>query len=425
MQEELALRQLGDRAVEVGHVDGPGGRGHALEQAGLVTLGLESTDEPGPGVRHGLVVQVDRVLRGEHHAHAEGTGLFQNGEDRLLRRRLGGGWHVPGDLVQVHQRPQLVRSRLGSEPPDERTQDPAHRQLALRVGQVREAHHRQAGTAVRRPEQLGHVQWGAGAPGLEPGGGEEPVERHGQRRALLRGDDGVEFHHAEGAHGRRLHPGHQGRQVQRLARGPRRVDQVGHEQVLGAGERVAGDADQAEQAGGDGLDLGGERLGVSTLRAARSGQGAHDVEGCRRRGARRVDPHGDGGAQGGDLLRAQVPLGQAVTPLGGDLGGIRSLRDPRGEVLGGEPGEGEQQVGQVALGVDGEHRDAGGERLLDQCHGQPGLAGSGHPDDDAVGAQVARVQGDGLAVAGAVLAESLTDPQSAPFRHAREDGTGA
>ena len=91
----------------------PAAADHAVEQALLVALGLQAPDHPGAGVRDRLVVDVDRVLRRQHHADAEGAGLLHQRHDRLLRRRVGGRRQVAGDLVHVEQRPQVGRARSG------------------------------------------------------------------------------------------------------------------------------------------------------------------------------------------------------------------------------------------------------------------------------------------------------------------------
>src|SRR5687768_18261765 len=42
-----------------------------FEHTRLVALGLQPTQEPGARVRQALVVQVDRVLRRQHHAQSK------------------------------------------------------------------------------------------------------------------------------------------------------------------------------------------------------------------------------------------------------------------------------------------------------------------------------------------------------------------
>ena len=118
-QHELALAEPGDRRIDRGDVDAAGSRRHPVEQAGLVAVGLQAADHPRAGVRHRLVVEVDRVLRRQHHADAERPGLLHQRHDRLLRRRLLGGREVAGHLVHVEHRPQVGRAALAAHPRDQ------------------------------------------------------------------------------------------------------------------------------------------------------------------------------------------------------------------------------------------------------------------------------------------------------------------
>ncbi len=111
-----------------------------------------------------------------------------------------------------------------------------------------------------------------------------------------------------------------------------------------------------------------------------------------------VDREVDLGPQGGDLLGAEAPTGEAVLPrlrlLGGEVGHrhARLLRvtlvDPRLEVAGGQVGEGEAQVGEIALRVDQQRGHAGRQGFLDQHDAEAGLSRAGHADDHAVGRQL-------------------------------------
>ena len=80
------------------------------------------------------------------------------------------------------------------------------------------------------------------------------------------------------------------------------------------------------------------------------------------------------------------------------VGGVARV-DPRLEVGRGEVGEQQAEVGEVALGVDQQGRDAGVEALLDQHDAEAGLARAGHADDHAVRRQVAGGDRDGLLAA--------------------------
>ena len=168
------------------------------------------------------------------------------------------------------------------------------------------------------------------------------------------------------------------------------------------------DPDEAEQAGHEPLDLVGDRLGVVGRRDL---QRSDDVQLDARPGSGGVDREVAGVAQRLDLLGPVAPAGEAVRPrlgLGGGevvgrlAGGLGlALVDPRAERGGVEVGERQAEVGQVALRVDEQGRDPGAQHLLDEHDAEAGLARAGHPDDDAVGRQISRV--DGQLGAGALV----------------------
>ncbi len=122
--------------------------------------------------------------------------------------------------------------------------------------------------------------------------------------------------------------------------------------------------------------------------------------------ARREDRDLRGVAQAADALAVLAPRGEPLAPLLGLGRGELVARDPlaRGvllvdpgqEVLRAQLGEGQQQVGEVALGVDDHGRDAVDRGLLEQVDAEAGLAAAGHADDHGVRDQVARVVEQGL-----------------------------
>ena len=72
-----------------------------------------------------------------------------------------------------------------------------------------------------------------------------------------------------------------------------------------------------------------------------------------------------------------------------------ALVDPGAEVGGRQLGEQQEQVGQIALGVDEQAGHARREALLDQHDAETGLARTGHAHDHAVRGEVAAREGDG------------------------------
>ena len=84
--------------------------------------------------------------------------------------------------------------------------------------------------------------------------------------------------------------------------------------------------------------------------------------------------------------------------------------DPRREVGGSEIRKRQQQIAEIALGIDGQHRDPVDGRLFDQCDAEPGLAAAGHADADGVRQEIPRVVEDEIVEPGALLEiELLTE----------------
>ena len=103
---------------------------------------------------------------------------------------------------------------------------------------------------------------------------------------------------------------------------------------------------------------------------------------------------------------ADAPVGQAVAPqFGSGLGKFvdrLSLAtsvvdvDPGLEVVRQQVGELQQQVGDVALGIDEDGRHAIQRGLFQQTDAEAGLAAAGHAHADGVGGQIAGIVVDRL-----------------------------
>ena len=162
VHQEHALAQAGQRLLHRLAVERRGGaRGHALqplEHALLVALGLQPADEPGAGVGEALVVQVHRVLRGQHHAHAERPGLLEQRQQRRLRRRVRHRREVAEDLVHVDDGPQAAGAGLRPHPAQHLVQQQRHEEHALRVVQMGDREDRDARLALRREQQAADVE---------------------------------------------------------------------------------------------------------------------------------------------------------------------------------------------------------------------------------------------------------------------------
>ena len=319
------------------------------------------------------------------------------------------GGHEAQDLVEVDQRPQGVGAGLAAHPGDQLGQHQGDDELPLVVRQVGERDDG-AGRLAAGPQDGVEVEVITLAPGREGGGGEQAVELHGQLRAVSGREEVVDLEHAQLADLWRDDLADQARQVEVPTLGPGVVDEVGQQDVLAAGERVGRDADQPEEAGHEALDLVGDGLRVGAF--GRPVQAPDDVEAHAGGGARRVD-----GERGGVLERldpgaVDAPRGQALLPGARHLGGVTALH-PGGEPVGRERREGEEQVPEVALGVEDQGGDAVEERLLDEIDAEAGLTRSGHADDHAVGGEVGRLEEDLLAGAPVVAVDRLADEQPA------------
>ncbi len=89
VEQEDAAAERRDQLLERRAIE-PALPGRALEPVEhplLVLVGLQPADQPRAGVREALVVEVDRVLGRQQHAHAERARLLEQRQQRLLRRR--------------------------------------------------------------------------------------------------------------------------------------------------------------------------------------------------------------------------------------------------------------------------------------------------------------------------------------------------
>ena len=267
------------------------------------------------------------------------------------------------------------------------------------VGQVRRGDDRAPRGVLGREQEGLDVERRALAPRGERWRRQQSVEFERQLLAILRREELVEFEHSELLQGRLLDLADESGQIEGLLVRPGMLDEVRQEDVLAARQRVGSDADEAEQAGHEALDLVGDRLGVVRVGHL---QRSDDVELDARPRPRRIDGELAGVAQGRDLIGSVAPPGEPVCPrlglrcgevvgrLAGRLG--LALVDPRAKGSGVEGREREAQVRQVTLGVDEQGGDPGPEHLLDEDDAQAGLAGSGHPDDHAMRRQVGRFE---------------------------------
>ncbi len=148
VKDEDALAEGRNEAVELRDRRCTGGAGQAVEQALLIPLGLELTDEPGARVGKSLVIHVHRVLRGEEQAQAKGTGLLEHTQQRPLGRRVGSGREVAVYLIHIEDGTEGTRAGLRAHPSLDGGEEQSQEEHALTVVQVGEIEDAMAGPTV-------------------------------------------------------------------------------------------------------------------------------------------------------------------------------------------------------------------------------------------------------------------------------------
>ena len=221
--------------------------------------------------------------------------------------------------------------------------------------------------------------------------------------AVLRREEGLEVEHADALERRALHAADQLGEIEVAALAPGRLEHAREQDVLAAAQRIRLDAEQREQARGRrGHALLAARSASPRCAPARRRERAQHRERPARAAARACRARGPTASRRRAMRAPSWPhVGEPLPPLlrdgarvlvrapAGALG--LGLVDPRPEVLGRERGEGEQQVPEVALRVDGDGRDAVDGGLFEQADAEPGLAAPGH-------AETHRVRGEVLGV---------------------------
>ncbi len=251
-----------------------------------------------------------------------------------------------------------------------------------------------------------HVERVAAHPCREAGRCQQVVERQRQLEAIRRREEGVEIERADAANRWRLHESDQARQVEVLPRLPGGLDQLRDEDVLARANGIRIDPDEPQKARCGNPDLLPEQVAALHDRGPGGAEGGQYREPASRVAARREDAKVRAVAESGDPLAGLAPFGEAVLPepclscreLGLRL--ARSLRlgrvDPGLEVCGPQFGERQQEVRQIALGVDDQGRYSVESRFFQKRNAKPRLAAARHADANGVCRQVLRVVDEGF-----------------------------
>ena len=246
-----------------------------LEHPQLVPLRLQPAEQPGPGIREPLVVEVDRVLGREQDAEADRPPLLQQREERLLRGRVRDRREVSEDLVHVEDGAQARGPALPAHPAHRLVEQQRDEEHPLGVAEVRDRADRDARLAVRGIEQRLQVERLAFQPGLEPRRGQHAVQPHRHVEAVLRREVRLEIDDANLVEGRGLHAANQRGQIHVDPALPGMAEERGDQAVLTAARRRV-HAREHQGAGGRARRALGDPLGIVPLRRRRCGERAED-----------------------------------------------------------------------------------------------------------------------------------------------------
>jgi hypothetical protein len=291
--EEGAGGQGGEVVVDV--AGGDADRGEALDDAGAVLPGAQAADQPGAGVGHRLVIEVDGVLRAEHDAQAHRARLLHQGEHGPLGGRvLRVGREVAHHLVEVEQAAQAGPAGLAARPADDGVQQQREEEHPPRLVEVGEVQHgdRRARAGLRR-EPPADVERHAAPPRAERRAGDDGVELLRQLQPVLTREEGVDVEVADLGERRIDHRGDEPFQGEVFAVGERLAQQAGEQDGGGIGERIGVAPDEAQQRRHRADDVLPQPLGVAPQPRGRGGERGEHVDRRAGLGAGREHAHLD------------------------------------------------------------------------------------------------------------------------------------
>ena len=346
-------------------------------------------------------------MRGEQHAHAKGARLFQHAEHGLFGGRVGGGRHVAENFIHVDEGAQAGGTGLRTHPGFDRGEEQCDEEHALRVAQVRNVEYAVTRAAILGKQQCGDVEALSLAPDLEAGRGQDVVEQHRQFHAVFGRKEGIKRERAQFVEGRSLSLQDEFGQVEVFALTPGSLKKIGEQDMFTRAERVhVIHADQPED-GGDGAgNTFAQNFAVALPRNGRRAQRRQHTDGNARVRAGRVNGKLGRVLQSQQAFTVNAPFAESFLPhFGGFLrGGFEGLAraadnvrvQPGLEVLRREFRKVQEQVGQVAFGVNNDGGDILEGGLFEDANAQAGLARAGHAGDESVRSQVGGIVEDGL-----------------------------
>ena len=219
-----------------------------FHHARLVTLCLQAADKPGAGVGQAFVIEVDRVLCRKHQPESIGPGLLQQSQEQFFRRRVCDRRHVAKDLIHVEDGSQARGARLCTHPGDDFAKQHRNEEHTARIVKMSDRHYRNTRLAVFGVKKVLCLERLTLHPRLKAGRGEQVVELHRQRKAVLRWEKIIDVHNAHTRQRRILNRTDQSRDVEIATFLPGLVKQTRDQDMLTACDRICIDTKQCKYA---------------------------------------------------------------------------------------------------------------------------------------------------------------------------------
>ena len=220
-----------------------------FHHARLVTLGLQATDEPCAGIGKPFVIQIDRILCGEHYPQTKSSRLLHKSEQRQLRRRHGSGREVAEDFIHVHQRPQGRGTGLSAHPCHHFIEQQCNDEHAFGITEMRYGNDGYAGLAFSSEQQTLNVQCFTFHPGGKSRRSQQVVDRHSQTQAFFCRKESFQIKHAHLVERRLLYLLYQCSKIKIFTLAPGGIQHTRQQNVFTTLERIGINAEQRKQPG--------------------------------------------------------------------------------------------------------------------------------------------------------------------------------
>ena len=256
-----------------------------------------------------------------------------------------------------------------------------------------------ARTPVRRAEKVCDIELFPRVPCRESGRREQRVQREHQRKSIFGGEKRLNVQDPDFVKRRLLDFRDDRPEIEVISGLPFVGENCAKEGAFAAFCRIHIDRKQPEQAGDSGQHALRQRLVIGLV--LRGVKGIHEIHRQARRASRCVDGkirlllhRADPRAilpPGSEAVSPQLRLTRRPVIRRHPLAHGVVLNNPGTKILRFQIGKCQQQIGEVALGINNDSRHAIDSRLFEQREAEPGFSAARHPDADGMGHQIARV----------------------------------